>query len=537
MGLGATPDQGGKIGSPPRLDGSILADVSMSRSSPVPLIAALVMTGSGLSAWAEEPLRAQVHPRRNVEDFAPIEANLVRFSIAATTRGEPCLDELEIYGPDEPTKNLALADAGARVRASGTLADYGIHALHHLNDGRYGNAHSWIGSSVNGWVEVELPRPTRIHRIVWSRDRLGKFIDRLVTDYRIETALGDGEWQLAAAASTRRPLELLGTVYPNFRAGKEGLPPGGGEAAGPSGAAAREYVLTTWRREQGLPANSVTALLQAPDRWLWVGTANGLVRFDGLQFSAPGTSALKGLRVSCLHADHRGQLWAGTDGGGLFRQEDGVFMPVPAGTGLPEKTVLALASDAGGTLWAGGTGGLYALRDGTLARETGGPVPRLVRDNSGDGLWLLRGSSLLRWSGGALGPPGTALEPSHFGSLAALAADPHGAVWFGGANEYLATLKDGSVSTFAHGHSLFTTTLQEILPAANGEVWLGTAGSGLAKMSGSGLLMFGPEDGLSSNSFAALVEDSEGNLWAGGDDGLTRISRRRCAAVTLNDGL
>jgi len=66
-------------------------------------------------------LREPVHPRRNVEEFAPVEARFVRFTIRATNRGEPCLDELEIYAADGESRNVALAAGGARATASGSL--------------------------------------------------------------------------------------------------------------------------------------------------------------------------------------------------------------------------------------------------------------------------------------------------------------------------------------------------------------------------------------------------------------------------------
>ena len=132
-------------------------------------------------------------------------AKFIRFTIKATNSGEPGIDELEIYGPDDEWRNLALAANGARVTSSGSLAGYRIHELDGINDGRYGNAHCWIADRrENAWVQIELPQPARIQKVVWSRDREGKFVDRLATGYIIEAALKTGEWHKLASSEDRK---------------------------------------------------------------------------------------------------------------------------------------------------------------------------------------------------------------------------------------------------------------------------------------------------------------------------------------------
>ena len=126
---------------------------------------------------------------RNEEHFAPVEAKWVRFTIHDANLHpklgliEPCLDEFEIYAGRE---NVART---ARVTASGSRTS-ASHRLEHLNDGQYGNARSWMSDSRGrGWVEFELPRPARLTRIVWGRDRLGQFKDRLATAFTLEAGL------------------------------------------------------------------------------------------------------------------------------------------------------------------------------------------------------------------------------------------------------------------------------------------------------------------------------------------------------------
>ena len=104
----------------------------------------------------------------------------------------PCLDELEVYGIDGET-NLALAQREARASASSCLSGYPIHQVRHLNDGQYGNSHSWIAAGQNGeWAQIELPAPATVAQVVFSRDREGRFRDRLPTQVEIQLSL-DGQ--------------------------------------------------------------------------------------------------------------------------------------------------------------------------------------------------------------------------------------------------------------------------------------------------------------------------------------------------------
>lgn len=148
-------------------------------------------------------LRPPVHPRFNVDRFPPIEARFLRFTILASSGGEPCLDELEAY---DGTNNLALASLGTRATASGTLPGYEIHQLAHLNDGRTGNRHSWISRDTGtGWVQLEFPHPVRLDHVVWGRDRQGEYGDRLPIRYHLEAALEPGAWRTLASSADRQP--------------------------------------------------------------------------------------------------------------------------------------------------------------------------------------------------------------------------------------------------------------------------------------------------------------------------------------------
>jgi hypothetical protein len=169
------------------------------------------------SPTARKVLRPAVNSVRNEDRFAETEARFLRFTILASSGGEPCIDELEAGSGNV---NLALASAGTKATASGSLAGYEIHKLEHLNDGRPGNARSWISSEAGkGWVQLEFPKAVRIDRVVWGRDREGNFKDRLTTQYRIELATEPGVWKTVVSSEDRTPFpgESTKPAGPEYR--------------------------------------------------------------------------------------------------------------------------------------------------------------------------------------------------------------------------------------------------------------------------------------------------------------------------------
>jgi hypothetical protein len=177
--------------------------------------------------------RPAVNARQNTDEFAPVLARFVRFTILATRdKTEPCLDELQVYG-SESDRNLALASGGAKATASGLLPGFPIHQIAHLNDGKLGNDHSWISSAPGtGWAQIELPEPQTIRRVVWSRDgaEIPRFDDRLPSAYRIEVSLDGQQWQTVATEAGREgssdyihPDDLLKALTPAQREERESL--------------------------------------------------------------------------------------------------------------------------------------------------------------------------------------------------------------------------------------------------------------------------------------------------------------------------
>ena len=150
--------------------------------------------------------RPAVNARENIDRFAPVKAKRMRFTIKETNSLEPCIDELEVFGSGP--ENLALSSAGTTVTASGSKVSADRHELRFVNDGNYGNSRSWMSHEPGkGWVLLEFTAEHTIERVVWGRDREGKFADRLATDYVIEVASATDEWRVVVDATDRQKVD------------------------------------------------------------------------------------------------------------------------------------------------------------------------------------------------------------------------------------------------------------------------------------------------------------------------------------------
>src|ERR1700748_848857 len=125
-----------------------------------------------------------------------------------------------------------------------------------------------------------------------------------------------------------------------------------------------QYTRRIWRVQDGLPEDTVQAIQQSPDGYLWIGTTGGLVRFDGshfLLYDHATTPALADNSVFCVLSARDGSLWIGTDGGGLVHFKDGVFRAYTQADGLTNSFVRSLLEDDQGRIWIGTDNGLFQM--------------------------------------------------------------------------------------------------------------------------------------------------------------------------------
>jgi len=144
------------------------------------------------------------------------EARFVRVAIHKTSGAmQPGVDELEIFGPDGK-ENLALAKHGAVASASSLLPGYPIHQIEHLNDGLYGNGHSWIAASNKSeWAQIELPKATAVASVLVTRDRTGRYRDRIPEVFEVLVSQDGQQWR--SAGRRERTVRQRDRRLPCFR--------------------------------------------------------------------------------------------------------------------------------------------------------------------------------------------------------------------------------------------------------------------------------------------------------------------------------
>ncbi|MDR2439504.1 MAG: hypothetical protein LBE12_09085 [Planctomycetaceae bacterium] len=149
-----------------------------------------------------------VADQENRLTFTPVKAKFIRLEFQPTA-SSPAVDEIEIYGTESPKTNLAAFVNGGKVTASSCISGYSIHKIIHLNDGLYGNDHSWIAAETDPkpFVCVEMKNEAIIDTIIFSRDQFANFSDRLPKTIDL-TVSEDGK-------TFQQPLNIQLTIAPS----------------------------------------------------------------------------------------------------------------------------------------------------------------------------------------------------------------------------------------------------------------------------------------------------------------------------------
>ncbi len=305
-----------------------------------------------------------------------------------------------------------------------------------------------------------------------------------------------------------------------------------------------QYTQRGWGAEQGLPQNSVTAIAQGRYGYLWLGTQEGLVRFDGVTFQVfnrRNTPELSSHKVTALAIGPDGELWIGTEGGLVGRTARG-FRRIGKEDGLPSGRIAALAAPPDGSLWIGtADAGLAHLERGritTFRSADGLPDERIrtLASAPGGGLWVGTAAGLAVFENGrfrCFGPDeGVPVQEIHV-VMAAL----DGSLWFG-TDAGLGLLRGDRTTLFGAREGLRRTRVQALAEDAEGTIWVGTQGGGLARFEGGRFEHFGTPEGLAHDDVISLGIDREGNLWVGTDGGgLHRFSDGAFTTLARKQGL
>ena len=310
--------------------------------------------------------------------------------------------------------------------------------------------------------------------------------------------------------------------------------------------------MAMWNQQNGLLQDSISALAQTPDGFLWIASEEGLVRFDGAEFFVPGEFQGKPFprrTARCLCLGHAGELWMGSYAGVYCRAGKGRFRYLDATNGVPHADVSAIAADSEGIVWLGTYQGDLFRQSGdrfieyTPARELRRQVvSRICSMKCGDllvaasgGLYRINKASgtmrLIDAKSGLLGAP-----------TGALTTDVLDRVWVA-TDQGLFSIEDNQVSPVRLPRT-DNSEITALFTDSYGMIWVGSKNGGIWRMLPDpkiGEAEFRPLvsqiEGRKSTPVSAFCEDKEGDVWVGSAAGVFRISDPRFTIFNSKQGL
>lgn len=306
-----------------------------------------------------------------------------------------------------------------------------------------------------------------------------------------------------------------------------------------------QYKIDGWQTEQGLPLNTVQALLQTRDGYLWVGTGGGLARFDGVRFATFESSQVRELASRSIFGffeDSAGNLWIGhSEGAAIYR--NGQFRPAFGREVTEGRRVWGFAQAEDGAIWAATENGLVRWKDrvtNVYKSKDGLPNDRIrsiTFDNDGT-LWIgTTGGGLVSFDGKRF----KTFDPSNgfpHRAVRYVLADPAGGVWAATAGGGLVHMRRGQLRTFTVKDGLPTDQLVALSRDASGALWIATWGGGLCRMSDGKFDSVSTDAGLAGKQLWSVHADREGSVWVGTwVGGLNRLRTRDFVVLGTPEGL
>ena len=311
---------------------------------------------------------------------------------------------------------------------------------------------------------------------------------------------------------------------------------------GPSTVVA-QYRFDVVNTSSGLPQNTVRAIQQTRDGYLWFTTFDGLVRFNGARFQIFNKANSKGIksnRFMSLCEDVDGTIWAGTEDGGVTHYAKGRFTTYTSDDGLPSNLVDAVRRTSDGQLIVvtpAGAARLQGERFESVSTDASSIAPhQMIQTPSGD-TWYRSGTTLQRNRSGTI----TNYEvPASGREFEPVYEDRQRRVWLGifhNIRGQIWMLKDDVMTRFTTRDGLPDAQFTSSFEDREGTMWFGT-NNGLVRFKDNRFTTYTTNDGLSSTWIRSFKQDREGTLWIGTEDnGVMRMTRKVITTISEKDGL
>jgi len=308
-----------------------------------------------------------------------------------------------------------------------------------------------------------------------------------------------------------------------------------------------QYMVQTWNLQGGLPANSIFAVRQTRDGYLWIGTQDGLVRFDGHHFeiyNQKNTPQLNCNIIRALYEDRNGILWIGTTSGGLTRYNQGEFYTYSITKYKTLEGVSAIDEDRWGNLWIGSfTRGLTCFSAGQFTIFTtneglpANQVRSIYKDTNGD-LWVCTVTGIVKVIKPGIFQHYAPQDQLSYYKTVCLYEKDKKELWIGTINKGLFRLKNDTYTAYGMETGISHLTIICLYRDTMKNMWIGTDGGSLTRMTNGALSTLPVNGGLASGFIYSITEDREGSLWVGTlDGGLHQLRDSPFTTYTTTEGL
>jgi ligand-binding sensor domain-containing protein/signal transduction histidine kinase len=296
---------------------------------------------------------------------------------------------------------------------------------------------------------------------------------------------------------------------------------------------------------KGLPDLKVNYLLSGRGSDLWVGTDDGVVRWNGTELVTTGIpQALNHVQALSMTMDRDANIWIGTGMNGLIRINAGGVASLHLDQGVSHEAVTATFEDREGSLWIGGADGIERLGDGAFVTysmpeglPTDGSTPVYVDPTNR--LWFPPEAGGLWWA--KEGQHGKITRAGLDRDLVYSLAGANGELWIGRQRGGLTRLDiqgdSFAVKTYTKADGLAEDSVYSVYRARDGTVWAGTLSGGVSALRKGKFTNYTFAQGLASSTVASMIEDAGGRMWFATPSGLSSLANGRWASYGVQEGL